>query len=156
MTERAQVDVTPIDRRVVALVYWTTRGRIRAKVARMVLKLMGVDWRPRTVGPGLRMPHSTTGSVIHAKTEIGRDVTIMQGVTIGRSDSWRASHQGDEGVVVGDSVVIGANAVVMFRAGQRLTLGAGSVIGAGAVLMDSTGPGEIWAGNPARLVGKTD
>jgi serine O-acetyltransferase len=152
-----QVDTTPIDRLVVALVYSTTSDRrFRARSARLMLKVLGVDWRPRVVGAGLRMPHSTTGSVVHPKTVIGRDVTIMQGVTIGRSDSWRSGHQEDEGVVVESSAVIGANAVVLFRAGQRLVVGSGSVIGAGSVLLASTGPGEIWAGNPARLVGKVD
>ncbi len=35
---------------------------------------------------------------------------------------------------------------------RDLTIGAGTVIGANAVLTSSTGPGEIWAGSPARKV----
>lgn len=33
-------------------------------------------------------------------------------------------------------------------------MGAGTVVGANAVLTCSTGPNEIWAGVPARLVGR--
>ena len=32
----------------------------------------------------------------------------------------------------------------------------GSVIGANAVLLQSTGQNEIWAGVPARLIGKRE
>ena len=34
-----------------------------------------------------------------------------------------------------------------------LTDGNGTIVGANSVLMNSTGENEIWAGNPARLVG---
>ena len=49
-------------------------------------------------------------------------------------------------------MIIGAGAVVLVSRGT-LTLGRGSIVGANAVLTRSTGPGEIWAGNPATLRG---
>jgi acetyltransferase-like isoleucine patch superfamily enzyme len=55
----------------------------------------------------------------------------------------------DRPIVIEDDVWIGAGAIVL----PGVTIGRGSVVGAGAVLRQSTGPGEIWAGVPARRVG---
>jgi serine O-acetyltransferase len=56
-------------------------------------------------------------------------------------------------VIIGDDVTIGAGAKILFRSGEDLVVADGTVIGANAVLLDSTEPGEIWAGLPARRVG---
>jgi serine O-acetyltransferase len=148
---------TVVDKAVVKMVQlWTAhRGRsVRAKLARYALKLLGVDWQPLCVGPGLTMPHATTGSVVHVKTRLGSRVTVFHGVTIGRASPWGTASDGDlsEGVVVGDDVVLGTNAAVLFRNGEILSIGEGTVVGANSVLLTSTGPGEVWAGNPARRV----
>jgi len=37
-----------------------------------------------------------------------------------------------------------------------LRVGSGTVLGANAVLLQSTGENEIWAGIPARCVGKRE
>ena len=54
--------------------------------------------------------------------------------------------------MIGRGVTVGLMAVIL----PGCTLGDGGVIAAGAVLMKGTkvGPGEIWAGSPARLVGR--
>ena len=36
----------------------------------------------------------------------------------------------------------------------KLVVGKGTIIGANAVLTQSTGENEIWAGIPAKLIGK--
>ena len=151
--------VTPVrfpsvfDRMVVAMVrLWTEhRGAtVSARLSRHILKLLGLDWQPLSIGERLQMPHATTGSVVHCKTRIGHDVTVFHGVTIGRADPWLASDlETEEGVVVEDGVVLGANAVILFRQGETVFVRTGTVIGAGAVLRQSTGPHEVWAGNPA-------
>ena len=143
-----------VDRGVVRLVrYWTDHDSHswRAILARVMLKVLGVDWQPMCVGEGLVMPHATTGSVVHRRTRIGRDVMVFHGVTVGRARPWaeRARPGIDEGVVLEDGVVLGANSTVMFRAGHTLRIGRGTILGAGSVLLQSTGPGEVWAGNPA-------
>jgi serine O-acetyltransferase len=112
---------------------------------------------PRTVrvGHNLRLVHKAHGIVIHDATVIGDDVTIFQGVTIGRSDIHRVpiGTSTTGGVVIGDRVIIGANAVVLFRSGETVTIGDDAVIGAGAVVTKSVEPGETWAGNPAHRIG---
>ena len=45
---------------------------------------------------------------------------------------------------------IGAGAVIL----PGVKVGPGTIIGAGAVLTKSTGPNEIWLGNPATKVGE--
>lgn len=54
------------------------------------------------------------------------------------------------GCIVGEGALIGMGAVVMDRA----VVGRGAVVAAGAVVLEGTqiGPGELWAGVPARKV----
>jgi len=62
-----------------------------------------------------------------------------------------ASGPGKQGaIVIEEDVWIGAGAIVL----KGVTVGAHAVVGAGAVVAKDVGPYEIWAGNPARPVGK--
>ena len=56
---------------------------------------------------------------------------------------------------VGDDACICVGAKVIGGAGW-LRVGRGTVVGANAVLLESTGDWEIWAGVPARKVGKRE
>lgn len=144
--------VSPTDRLCVRLVRAQRRpgGRIWAGI---ILRLLGVNIPPGVrVGTELRLPHATTGLVLHPSVQIGDRVTIFHGVTIGRSDVDNLAETFG-GIVVEDDVVIGAGAVVLSRGARPLVVGRGSVIGANAVVTRSVGPGEVWAGNPARRVG---
>ncbi len=51
-----------------------------------------------------------------------------------------------------DGASLGSSVTVL--AGVRI--GAGAIIGAGSVVTKNVGPGEIWAGNPARFRRKVD
>jgi len=51
-----------------------------------------------------------------------------------------------------DGASLGSSVTVL--AGVRI--GAGAIIGAGSVVTKDVGPGEIWAGNPARFRRKVD
>lgn len=53
-------------------------------------------------------------------------------------------------IIVEDNVWIGVNAVVL----QGIHIGSGAVVGAGAVVTKSIPPFEVWAGVPAKYVGK--
>ena len=126
------------------------------KLAYLGLKLLGVEF-PRSVTwhSPLQLAHGSVGLVVHGATRIGARVTILPGVVIGMRDAHMPPGSIPAGgrVVIGDDVTIGAGAKILFRSGEELVVADGTVIGANAVLLDSTGPGEIWAGLPARRVG---
>lgn len=132
-----------------------SRTPVVGRVAYLWLKSLGVEF-PRTVqfADKLELAHGAVGLVVHRRTSIGTGVTLMPGVVIGRSDSYVAeTAESTGGVVIGDRVTVGAGAKVLFRSGQELVIADGTIVGANAVLLESTGPDEIWAGNPAKRVG---
>lgn len=131
-----------------------SRHRVLGKPARWLHALLGVEIPAAVrIGEGLTVPHRGVGLVVHPRTVIGDRVKLYQGVTIGRYDTYREIGESDfERVVIEDDVVVGAGAVVLGGPGET-RLGRGSVVGANSVLTGSTGPGEIWAGAPARRVG---
>jgi serine O-acetyltransferase len=92
--------------------------------------------------------------VVHSKARIGKRVKIYPGVTLGRADIYRpASESRFEGIVIEDDVILAPGAKVLCKEGT-LVVRRGTVVGANAVLLESTGEDEIWAGMPARCVGK--
>lgn len=125
------------------------------RISKELLAVYGVEVpREVNVGPGLRVLHRGFGTVVHGATDIGRDVTIYHGVTIGRADVWDAT-EGFDRIVIGDGVILCAGAVVLCSEGT-LTVGARTVVAANSVLTKSTGEGEIWAGVPARKLRDLD
>jgi serine O-acetyltransferase len=119
------------------------------------LKLLGVEIpRAVPVGEDFELAHGGFGVVIHSRTIIGHRVKIYPGVGTGRADIYRPADQSAfEGIVIEDDVILAPGAKVLCKEGI-LTVRRGSVIGANAVLLESTGENEIWAGVPARCVGK--
>lgn len=137
-----------------ALVY-ARRWPLLGGLAYYLLKLLGVEI-PRSVrfGEQCRLEHGGFGVVIHRSTQIGDGVRIYPGVTIGRADIHKPMDASRfERVVVEDEVILASGAKVLCREGT-LVVGRGTVLGANAVLLESTGAGEIWAGVPARRVGR--
>jgi serine O-acetyltransferase len=138
------------------LVYARQR-RVVGKLAYYTLKLLGIEL-PRSVevGEGLELAHGGFGVVVHSKSVIGKRVKIYPGVTLGRADIYRPADESRfEGIVVEDNAILCPGAKVLCKEGI-LRVGRGSVIGANAVLLESTGENEIWAGMPARCVGKRE
>ena len=124
-------------------------------LAYYALKLLGIEI-PRSVpvGPGFELAHGGFGVVIHSHSIIGTRVKVYPGVTLGRADIYRpASQSRFEGIVIEDDAILCPGAKILCKEGV-LRVGRGSVVGANAVLLESTGEGEIWAGIPARCVGK--
>lgn len=93
------------------------------------------------VGPRLRIFHGT-GLVVNAKSKIGADVTIRQGVCIG------SRFLSDDCPHLGDRSEYGANAIVI----GDISIGEDSKIGAGAVVLTDVPANRVAVGNPARLV----
>ena len=55
-----------------------------------------------------------------------------------------------DSILLENNSFVGAKAIVLLG----VTVGAGAVIGAGAVVSSSVPPWTVWAGNPAREIGK--
>ncbi len=53
-------------------------------------------------------------------------------------------------IIIEDGVFIGAHTIIL----KGVTIGENSIIGAGSVVTKSVPAGEIWAGNPAKLIRK--
>lgn len=88
--------------------------------------LTGIEIHPgATIGQGLFIDHGT-GVVIGETTEIGDNVTLYQGVTLGGT----GKEKGKRHPTIGNNVVIGAGARVLgsFKVGDNVKIGAGSVV----------------------------
>jgi len=77
------------------------------------------------IGKGLFIDHGA-GIVIGETTEIGNNVTLYQGVTLGGT----GKEKGKRHPTIGDNVVISTGAKVLgsFRIGNNVKIGAGSVV----------------------------
>ncbi|MGW7448875.1 hypothetical protein [Kitasatospora sp. NPDC054795] len=130
------------------------RHRLLGRLVQEALALYGMEVPAACeIGPGLLVLHRGFGTVLHPSTTLGAGVTLYNGVTIGRADPWVPQDESMmRRVVVEDGAVLCTGAKVVCKEGV-LTVGAGTVVGANAVLTRSTGPGEVWAGVPARKVG---
>lgn len=139
-----------------ALVYarsWPLAGR----VAYYALKLLGVEIPRRVpVGADFELAHGGVGVVVHSSSVIGARVKMYPGVTLGRADIHRPMEKSSfEGIVIEDDVILAPGAKILCKEGV-LRVRRGSVIGANAVLLQSTGEDEIWAGIPARCIGRRE
>jgi acetyltransferase-like isoleucine patch superfamily enzyme len=87
---------------------------------------------------------------------IGRHVNLGAGCRIFDTDFHSLNleqrvadtHIPSRPVTIGDGAFIGSNALVM----KGVTIGDRAIIGAQAVVTRDVGPGEIWGGNPAKLI----
>jgi serine O-acetyltransferase len=126
-------------------------------LAYYALKLLGVEIpRPVQIGRDFELAHGGFGVVIHPRTTIGDRVKVYPGVGLGRADVHRPAQQSRfEGIVIEDDVILATGAKVLCKEGI-LRVRRGTVVGANAVLLQSTGEYEVWAGLPARCVGKRE
>lgn len=95
-------------------------------IAQLVRWFTGVEIHPGAkIGPGFFIDHGM-GVVIGETTEIGRNVTIYQGVTLGGTGLER----GKRHPTLGDNVVVGVGAKVLgnIRIGDNVKVGGGSVV----------------------------
>jgi serine O-acetyltransferase len=138
------------------LVY-ARRSPLFGRLAYYGLKVLGVEI-PRSVpvGGDFELAHGGVGVVIHSKAQIGARVKIYPGVTLGRADIYLPAERSKfEGIVIEDDVILAPGAKVLCKEGV-LRVGRGTVVGANAVLLQSTGEYELWAGAPARCVGRRE
>jgi len=84
------------------------------------------------------------GVVIGETTEIGDDVTLYQGVTLGGT----GKEKGKRHPTIGDGVMISTGAKVL----GSINIGANAKIGAGAVVLRDVPPNTTVVGVPGRIV----
>lgn len=133
--------------------HWPVVGRL----AYYALKLLGAEIPCSVqVGRDFELAHGGFGVVIHSRSTIGDRVKVYPGVILGRADIYRPATQSKfEGIAIQADAILCPGAKILCKEGI-LTVSRGTVVGANAVLLQSTGEWEIWAGAPARCVGKRE
>ena len=110
--------------------------------------LTGIEIHPGAkVGRRFFIDHGM-GIVIGETAEIGDDVTLYQGVTLGGT-SW---NKGKRHPTLEDGVVVGAGAKVL----GPFTVGAGAKVGSNAVVTKAVPAGATVVGIPGRIIVKSD
>ena len=86
------------------------------------------------------------GLVIGETAELGSNVTLYQGVTLGGT----GKEKGKRHPTIGDNVVVSSGAKVL----GSFTVGSNSKIGAGSVVLKEVPPNSVVVGVPGRIVTK--
>lgn len=120
---------------------WVLVPRIISNIGRF---LTGIEIHPgATIGEGLFIDHGT-GIVIGETAELGKNVTLYQGVTLGGT----GKESGKRHPTIGNNVVVASGAKVL----GSFTVGDHAKIGAGAVVLRSVPPYATVVGVPGRIV----
>jgi len=120
-----------------------TLPRIISNISRF---FTGIEIHPGAkIGKKVFIDHGT-GVVIGETSEVGNNVTIYQGATLGGT----GKDKGKRHPTIGDNVVISAGAKVL----GPFTVGDNSRIGAGSVVLKEVPPNCTVVGVPGRIVVK--
>ncbi len=129
------------------LAHWLWRRNIKLFarwLSQLTRALTGIEIHPgATIGPGFFIDHGM-GVVIGETAEIGADVTIYHGVTLGGT----SLNKGKRHPTIGERVVIGAGAKVL----GAITVGNDSRIGANAVVVRSVPANSVVVGVPGQNI----
>lgn len=120
-----------------------TLGRFVSHLGRIV---SGIEIHPgATIGERLFIDHGM-GVVIGETTEIGSNVTIYQGVTLGGI----SSNKGKRHPTIASNVIVGAGSKIL----GPLNIGTNTKIGANSVVIDNIPEGSTVVGIPGKVVSK--
>jgi serine O-acetyltransferase len=120
---------------------WKLAARLVSHLARV---LTGVDIHPgATIGRRVFIDHGM-GVVVGETAEIGDDVTLYQGVTLGGTSLKKEKRH----PTIEDRVIVSSGAIVL----GPVTIGANSRIGAGSVVIHAVPPNSTVVGIPGRVV----
>lgn len=123
---------------------WKTPARLVSQLTRF---LTGVEIHPgATIGRRFFIDHGM-GVVIGETAEIGDDVMLYHGVTLGGTSGHRVKRH----PTIGDRVVVGAGAKIL----GDIEIGADSVVGANAVVLASMPANATIVGIPAVAKSRT-
>jgi len=113
-------------------------------IAYLTRAITGIEIHPAArIGRGFFIDHGV-GVVIGETAEIGQDVTLYQGVTLGGT----GFATGKRHPTVQDNVTIGSGAKLL----GPITVGHGSKIGANSVVIHDVPPNSTVVGNPGHPV----
>jgi len=120
---------------------WLVSARFVSHLSRF---FTGIEIHPAArIGPGVFIDHGM-GVVIGETAEVGENVTLYQGVTLGGTSLKREKRHPtlERNVVVGTGgAVIGA-----------ITVGAGTRVGAGSVVVRDVPPNSVVVGVPGKVI----
>jgi serine O-acetyltransferase len=122
---------------------WVSTARFVSHVSRF---LTGIEIHPAAkLGPGLFIDHGM-GIVIGETAEVGRNVSLLQGVTLGGTSTKREKRH----PTLGDNVTVGSGAKII----GAITIGENSRVGAGSVVVRDVPPNAVVVGVPGRVTYK--
>lgn len=124
---------------------WQNGLKLVARWLSQVVRLLtGIEIHPgASIGPRFFIDHGM-GVVIGETAEIGSDVTLYHGVTLGGT----SLEKGKRHPTLGDRVVVGAGAKIL----GAIQVGEGSRIGANAVLVKSVPANSVVVGVPGQVI----
>lgn len=132
---------------------WPAPARPLATIARQVHRWAqqqaGMDFPSEaSIGPGLAIVHGW-GLVVSPDAQIGANVTLFHGVTIGRRDRFAEGTRVVGGAPrIGDEVWIGPGALVV----GPLKIGNGARIAGGATVSKDVPDRRLVVGNPGKIL----
>lgn len=113
-------------------------------ISQRTVRKTGIEIHPgATIGKGLFIDHGS-GVIIGETAELGDNVTLYQGVTLGGT----GKEQGKRHPTLKDNVMVSAGAKVL----GSFTIGENSKIGAGSVVLKEVPPNCTVVGVPGRIV----
>ncbi|MCI0475144.1 MAG: serine O-acetyltransferase, partial [Anaerolineales bacterium] len=124
---------------------WTRGFELLARwISQLARGVTGIEIHPGAqIGSGFFIDHGM-GVVIGETAEIGANVTLYHGVTLGGT----SLNKGKRHPTLEDNVVVGAGAKVL----GAITIGAHSRIGANAVVVRSVPANSVVVGVPGQIV----
>lgn len=113
-------------------------------ISQRAARKTGIEIHPgATIGKGLFIDHGS-GVIIGETAELGDNITLYQGVTLGGT----GKEQGKRHPTLRDNVMVSAGAKVL----GSFTIGENSKIGAGSVVLKEVPPNCTVVGVPGRVV----
>ena len=122
---------------------WTTAARFVSHVSRFAT---GIEIHPAArMGRGVFIDHGM-GIVIGETAEVGNNVSLLQGVTLGGTSTKREKRH----PTLRDNVTVGSGAKII----GAITIGENSRVGAGSVVVRDVPPNAVVVGVPGRVTYK--
>jgi len=129
----------------IAHFFWRSRLKLLARIISHLSRfLTGIEIHPGAkIGRRFFIDHGM-GVVIGETSEIGDNVTLHQGVTLGGTSTQRTKRH----PTLKDNVMVGVGAQLI----GNITIGENSKVGAGSVVLNSVPPNATVVGVPGRVV----